>query len=100
MFFLFRRELVIWKRLDVPGPVSPHDTRAEASRRRVPRTTSLFHQDVRGMNPEILSGHLIVCVLLLLFTRPATSHVTLACCTAHAQPSPKKRVLMTGERCA
>ena len=41
------------------------------------------------MNPE--SGHLLVCVLLLPFTLPATSHFTCACCIAHAQPSPSKK---------
>ena len=40
---------------------------------------------------EIQSDHLTVRVLPLLFTRPVTSHVTLASCTSHAQPSPKKR---------
>ena len=52
----------------------------------------LFHQDVRGMNPEILSGHLVMCMLLPFFTRFFLSHVTFACCFAHAQPSPKRKI--------
>ena len=42
------------------------------------------------MNLEILSVHLVVCVLLLLFTRLVISRVTFACCTAHAQTSQNK----------
>ena len=43
------------------------------------------------MNPENVSGNLVAYVLLLLFTRPVTSHVTFTCYTAHAQTSPKKK---------
>ena len=32
-----------------------------------PRTASLFHQDVRGMNPEIFERPSHLCVLLLFF---------------------------------
>ena len=44
------------------------------------------------MNLEILSVHLVVCVLLLLFTRLVISHVTYARCIAHAQTSQNKVV--------
>ena len=53
-----------------------------------------FHQDVRGLKPEILSGHLVVYVLLLFFlchSLHSTSHLHVALRTLNRLPTNKER---------
>ena len=51
------------------------------------------HQDVRGMKPEILDGHLLACVSSLpLFLVSVTALCHIACRTAHAQQLKKKQL--------
>ena len=53
---------------------------------------SLSHQDVCGLNPKSMRGHLKSCVCCYPLFKPSSLHLMshFACCTSLAQSSPKK----------